>query len=66
MAVKAAWEVRSDARAHLVSREQFDGFHELLREAEEHLDLLISNRDPGTAQARIVRLGMKRPKDKKD
>jgi hypothetical protein len=37
MAVKAAWEVRSDARAHLVSREQFDGFHELLREAEEHL-----------------------------
>lgn len=36
-AVKAGWEVRGDAQAHLVSKEQFAGFHGLLREAEDHL-----------------------------
>jgi hypothetical protein len=35
--VQRAWRVRTGKRAVHVSREQFDTFHSLLREAEEHL-----------------------------
>ena len=53
--VSRAWEIRSAKRAEYVSREQFDGMHDMLRRAEQILIELTAVR-PGDAVAWCKRL----------
>jgi hypothetical protein len=53
--VSQAWEIRSGERAQHVSRDQFEGMHELLRRAEPIL-IQLTAKDPADAVAWVFRL----------
>lgn len=53
--IEVGWDIRSDARAQHVSRDQFAQFHAYLRQAEQLL-IDICARDPGNVAAWQLRL----------
>ncbi|MFU8872929.1 hypothetical protein [Micromonospora sp. SL4-19] len=57
--VDVGWKIRTAQRAQYVSREQFDQFHEHLRQAEQIL-IDVCARDPGNVLAWQVRLNTAR------
>jgi len=57
--ISKAWEIRSGKRAQFVSRDQFEGMHELLRRAEPIL-IELTAEDPADAVAWAFRLNSAR------